>query len=247
MALENPVCLISGAAGGIGRACVERLAREGGRVVAVDRSAAGSDDLVDQLGGRSRALFVQADLTDSGEIGRTVGAAVDRFGAIDVLVNCIGVASLTRVPDVTEQEWDTIFSVNLRSVFFLSQRVLTHMVPRRSGTIITISSASAKIGGVAVGPHYSASKAGIICLTKSLALYGAPYGITANCVCPGPTETPMTDAWGDALNREFAARIPLGRYATAAEVAHAVCFLASGDARYVTGEIVDVNGGLVMD
>ncbi|TVQ20940.1 MAG: SDR family oxidoreductase [Spirochaetaceae bacterium] len=247
MAIENPVCLISGAAGGIGRACAERLAREGGRVVAVDRSATGSDDLVDQLGGRSRALFVQADLTNSAEIGRAVGAAVDRFGGIDVLVNCIGVASLTRVPDVTEQEWDTIFSVNLRSVFFLSQHVLTHMVPRRSGTIITISSASAKIGGVAVGPHYSASKAGIICLTKSLALYGAPYGITANCVCPGPTETPMTDAWGDALNREFAARIPLGRYATAAEVAHAVCFLASGDARYVTGEIVDVNGGLVMD
>ena len=98
-----------------------------------------------------------------------------------------------------------------------------------------------------MGPHYSASKAGTICLTKSLALYGAPRGVTANCVCPGPTATPLTDSWGTQLNEEFAAKIPMKRYGEPAEIAEVILFLASDSARYMTGETVDVNGGLVMD
>ncbi len=121
------------------------------------------------------------------------------------------------------------------------------MVKHKRGRIVTIASAAAIIGGVAVGAHYSASKAGIICLTKSLALYGAPYRVNMNCVCPGPTATAMTDAWGEAINTEFAQKIPFKRYGTPEQIGEVIDFLASGGARYLTGETVDVNGGLVMD
>lgn len=247
MSVVNRVCLVTGASSGIGRATAKLLADRGAAVVAVDRNDSGSDELVTRLGGAEHSLFIKADLTGSNDIGAVVTGALDRFKKIDVLVNCAGVGSLTRVPDLTLDEWDRVFDINIKSVFFLTQRVMAHMVERKAGSIICISSAAAKIGGVAVGPHYSASKAGIICLTKSLALYGAPFGITANCVCPGPTETPMTDTWGKALNEEFAAKIPLKRYGTPNEVAQTVCFLASDNAEYITGETIDVNGGLVMD
>jgi 3-oxoacyl-[acyl-carrier protein] reductase len=247
MQMNGRVCVVTGAASGIGRASAELLADRGARVTAVDLDDVEGTRIVERLGGSDRALFVKADLTNPDDIKEVAAGVLGAFEHIDVLVNCAGIGSLTGVPDVTSEEWDTVFAVNLKATFFLTQRVLSHMVERRRGTIISLSSASAKIGGIAVGPHYSASKAGIICLTKSLALYGAPYGITANCVCPGPTETPMTDVWGEKLNTEFAAKIPLKRYATASEVAETVCFLASDGAAYITGETIDVNGGLVMD
>ncbi len=247
MGVENRVCLVTGAASGIGRASAEILADRGAKIVAVDQNDGDSGQLVARLGGAARALFVKAALINPADINRVVTTGMESFGRIDVLINCVGICSLTRLPDVTAEEWDRVFAVNLRSVFFLTQRVISDMVERKSGTIICLASAAAKIGGVAVGAHYSASKAGIICLTKSLALYGAPHGVTANCVCPGPTETPMTGAWGKALNDEFAAKIPLKRYATVSEVAETVCFLASDTSEYITGETIDVNGGLVMD
>lgn len=247
MSVKNRVCLVTGAASGIGKATAEILADGGALIVALDRDDRASDEVVTRLGGNQSALFVGVDLTEPADIERAVSGAIERFAKIDVLINCAGVGSLTQVPDVTPEEWDRVFSINIKSVFFLTQRVLPHMVERRAGTVICVASAAAKLGGIAVGPHYSASKAGIICLTKSLALYGAPHGITANCVCPGPTETPLTDEWGDALNEEFAAKIPMKRYGTPAEVAEAICFLASDKATYITGETIDVNGGLVMD
>jgi NAD(P)-dependent dehydrogenase (short-subunit alcohol dehydrogenase family) len=151
------------------------------------------------------------------------------------------------VPDITPEEWDRLLAVNLRSTFFCSQQALRSMCPRGYGKIVNLASAAGKLGGVAVGAHYSASKAAIICLTKSLALYAAPYRVNVNCVCPGPTATAMTDAWGDRINSAFAERIPFKRYGTPEEVSEAICFLASDRAGYITGETMDVNGGLVMD
>lgn len=247
MTVTDRVCLVTGAASGIGLAASGALSAQGAVVAGVDLDGNSAEALVSDWGGPKRAHFVRADLTSGPDREKVVQETIERFGRIDVLVNCAGVGSLRKVPEVTPEEWDRVFDINLKSVFFLSQPVMNLMAEQGSGTIICVSSAAAKIGGVAVGPHYSASKAGIICLTKSLALYGAPHGVTANCVCPGPTETPLTDSWGTQLNREFAEKIPMKRYGNPAEIADVIVFLASDSARYMTGETVDVNGGLVMD
>ena len=247
MTVTDRVCLVTGAASGIGLATAEALCAQGAVVAGVGLDSSSAEILVADWGGPERAHFVRADLTSEPDRENVVREVTERFGRVDVLVNCAGVGSLKKVPEVTPEEWDRVFDINLKSVFFLSQQVMDVMVQQGSGTIIGVSSAAAKIGGVAVGPHYSASKAGIICLTKSLALYGAPYGVTANCVCPGPTETPLTNSWGAELNEEFAAKIPMKRYGIPAEIADVIVCLASDSARYMTGETVDVNGGLVMD
>jgi len=145
------------------------------------------------------------------------------------------------------EEWDKIMAVNLRGTFLTSREAFRIMKEKKSGKIISLASAAAKIGGLAAGAHYSASKAGIICFTKSLALQAAPFRINVNAVCPGPTCTEMTDAWGDETNKAFADRIPWKQYAQPKDIANAVVFLASDKSRYMTGEIIDVNGGLVMD
>ena len=232
------VAVITGGASGIGRKTAELLLDSGVRTVI--------GDLV-EVHGNDRLVFQKTDITKGADITALMNRAIDTFGRIDILVNCAGIASLSKIPDITPEEWDKIFAVNLKAAFFCSQAALEYMCKAKKGTIINIASAAAKLGGVAVGAHYSASKAGIICLTKSLALYGAPFGVTANCVCPGPTETPLTDTWGQALNAEFADKIPLKRYAQPEEVADVVCFLASPRSGYITGETIDVNGGLVMD
>jgi 3-oxoacyl-[acyl-carrier protein] reductase len=146
---------------------------------------------------------------------------------IDVLVTCAGISSLPSVAQISPREWGRVFAVNLKAAFFCCQEALRTMVERKRGKIITIASAAAKIGGVAVDADYSASKAGIICLTKSPALYGSPYGINVNYVYPGPTETAMTDAWGEAINTEFAKKIPFKRYGTPEEIVEVIVFLAS--------------------
>jgi NAD(P)-dependent dehydrogenase (short-subunit alcohol dehydrogenase family) len=186
-------------------------------------------------------------VSDVASIRAGLSAVLAEHGRIDVLVNAAGIDSRTSVPEITPEEWDRLLAVNLRSAFFCSQQALRSMCPRGYGKIVNLASAAGKIGGVAVGAHYSAAKAAIICLTKSLALYAAPYGVNVNCVCPGPIATAMTDAWGEKINKAFAERIPFKRYGTAEEVAEAIVFLASDRARYITGETTDVNGGLVMD
>ena len=190
---------------------------------------------------------IRASLENINEIKALFTEAVKNFTRIDILVQCAGVCYRSPVPEITPEEWDYTFAVNLKSVFFASQEALKFMCPQNYGKIIHISSASGKSGGVAVGAHYAATKAAVICLTKSLALYAAPFGVNINCICPGPIKTPMTDSWGEAVNKSFAEKIPLRRYGTPDEVAEAICFLASDRARYITGETLDVNGGLVMD
>jgi 3-oxoacyl-[acyl-carrier protein] reductase len=248
MELRNKVAIVTGAAQGLGQAIALTLAREGAKIVVGDINLEKAKEVVEEIRAQGEdAIAVKVDVSQKQNVERMVNAAISKFGQIDILVNCAGICSLSPILEIEEEEWDKILAVNLKGTFLCSQAVFREMVKRKSGKIVNISSASAKMGGIVVGAHYSASKAGIICFTKSLALSAAPYKINVNCVCPGPQKTEMTDVWGDKINTKFKNMIPWKEYGKPQDIAEAVLFLVSAKARYITGEILDVNGGLVMD
>lgn len=240
--------MVTGAAAGLGKAILLGFAQEKASVVAVDINASGLD-IIDKCleNNNLEHLEIQADISRVDEIDKAVRTVLSRFGRIDVLVNNAGICPRTDLKDITEQEWDRVFAVNLKSAFFLSQRVLPLMEKHRYGKIINIASGAGKIGGLQVGAHYSASKAGLICLTKTLARCAAPYGINVNAVCPGVIGTEMTNSIPPAEIETYKKAIPLGRIGQSQDVANVVLFLASDAASYITGEITDVNGGFIMD
>jgi NAD(P)-dependent dehydrogenase (short-subunit alcohol dehydrogenase family) len=248
MDFSGQVAIVTGGAGDIGRAVAELLGRRGARIVIGDIQQQRGAETVGLLRAQGIEVeFLKTDVTLVEDLKRLVDKTVDAHEKLDILVNCAGISSLSRVPDVSPQEWDRVLAINLRATFFASQQALRHMCERKQGRIVNIASASGKVGGVVVGPHYAASKAAVICLTKSLAQYAAPFHVLVNCVCPGPTVSALTDEWGAEVNASFIEKIPLKRYATPGEVAQAVVFLVSDAAQYITGETLDVNGGLVMD
>jgi len=244
--LAGQLAIVTGGGRGIGRAICNRLAQGGAILVVGDidldharETAAGLSD------GDHLALHLDVSSEDS--VLRLYAEVMERCGCVDILVNNAGLCRMIPILDIEVAEWDRIMAVNLRGTFMMSRQAFRIMKERRAGHIISIASAAAKIGGLAAGAHYSASKAGVICFTKSLALQAAPYHVNVNAVCPGPIATEMTDAWGEETNRGFAEKIPWKEYGRPEDVAGAVAFLASPGARYITGEILDVNGGLVMD
>jgi len=248
MELKDKVAIVTGAANGIGRSISQLFAKEGVQVALIDLDQPALDEQVHRLQNEGRRVVgIVSDVSDEQDVKNAVASTLKEFGKIDILVNCAGICKMIPILEISVADWDRTLAVNLRSVFLFSREVFRHMKTRRSGKIISIASAAGKIGGIAAGAHYSASKAGVMCFTKSLALQAAPYKINVNAVCPGPTETEMTDAWGEAENEAFAAKIPFKEYGKPEDVAQAVLFLASDQARYITGEILDVNGGLVMD
>jgi 3-oxoacyl-[acyl-carrier protein] reductase len=248
MLLRGKVALVTGAGRGIGRAIALAFAREGATVVVSDIDPASPAAVLEEVrasGGDGMAL--RADVSDEEDVKRTFAAVTGRYAALDVLVNNAGVCRNVRLMDIEREEWDRFLSVNLTSVFLCSKEALKIMMPRKRGKIVNLGSSAGKIGGVVAGAHYSAAKAGVMCLTKSLALQAAPHNIQVNAVAPGPIATKMTEDWGEELTKAFIDKIPLKRYGTPQDVAEAVLFLASDRSDFITGEIVDVNGGLVMD
>jgi NAD(P)-dependent dehydrogenase (short-subunit alcohol dehydrogenase family) len=245
--LKDSVAIATSGAHGIGRAICQALARDGASLIIGDLDLNGACSTASLLASQP-ALAVRTDVASEQSVKELYAQVMERFGRVDILVNNAGLCKMVPILDISVEEWDRIMAVNLRGTFLMSREAFRIMKEKGKGRIISIASAAAKIGGLAAGARYSASKAGVICFTKSLALQAAPFHINVNAVCPGPTKTQMTDEWGDAVNRDFAGKIPWKEYAQLEDdVAEAVAFLASEHARDITGEILDVNGGLVMD
>jgi NAD(P)-dependent dehydrogenase (short-subunit alcohol dehydrogenase family) len=258
--LDGRTVLITGAARGIGAACARRLAGEGARLVLADVDGAGAEKLATEL----RQVAVQADVTRRADVERMVAEPYQRWGRLDVLFNNAGVVRLQPLLEVTEEEWDRVMAVNLRAVFFVLQAAARRMVDQDlmpgselRGKLIQTASIASYRGGNHLMTPYSASKAGVVSLTRSAAQAFARQRITSNCVCPGAVETAMWEQidreWGaleglgqgEAWKRRIRP-IPLGRPEKPEDVAAVVAFLASSDSDYMTGQALNVDGGLVM-
>ena len=258
--LTGRTVLITGAARGIGAACARRLAADGAKLVLADLDGAGAEKLAAELG----QVAVRADVTRPEDIDRIVDEPYRRWGRLDVLFNNAGVIRVRPMLEVTSEEWDRVMGVNLRAVFFVLQAVARRMLQQDPipdselrGKLIQTASIASYRGGNHLMTPYAASKAGVVSLTRSAAQALAPHRITSNCVCPGAVETAM---W-EQIDREWGAleglgqgetwkrrirNIPLGRPERAEDVAGVVAFLAGPDSDYMTGQALNVDGGLVM-
>lgn len=258
--LGGRTVLITGAASGIGAACARRLAAEGARLLLADLDGAGAAKLARELD----QAAVQADVTRGGDIERMVDAAWDLWGRLDALFNNAGIIQGKPLLEVTREDWDRLMDVNLKAVFFVLQAVARRMIHQDPfpgsevrGKMIQTASIAAYRGGLPITTPYAASKAGVVSLTRSAAQALAPYRITSNCICPGVVRTPLwekldaewstVEGWerGEAWRRRTAG-IPLGRPETPEDVTGVVAFLVSSDSDYMTGQAINVDGGLVM-
>jgi NAD(P)-dependent dehydrogenase (short-subunit alcohol dehydrogenase family) len=241
--LEGKVALVTGAAQGIGCASCLALCREGARIAACDiqssRQTAHAINSLDR-----EVLEIACDIRDQESIVKTVAKVIDTWGRLDILVNNAGILgnSAQRFQDYSGEDWDFVLQTNLRGTFLMSQSVWPQMQKQQSGKIICMGSIAGRIGGILAGAHYSASKGGIDSFVKWAAKRGAPYGIYVNGIAPGPIETPMTvdEPYKDEM-------VPLGRLGQPEDIAEVVVFLASQASNFITGSIIDANGGIFMN
>ena len=243
--LSGRVALVTGASRGIGRAIATRLASQGAKVVAAARgdNAREAADAIVAAGGAAEPLTL--DVTESESIEAAVSGVLERHGRVDILVNNAGITSDQLMLRLKRGDWDAVLATNLTSAFTLTQAVLKPMIRQRAGRIICISSVVGQSGNAGQA-NYAASKAGLIGFAKSVALEVASRNITVNVVAPGMIETDMTRAIADQAREEWESRIPLKRLGTPDDVAAAVCFLASDEASYITGQVLAVNGGMYL-
>jgi 3-oxoacyl-[acyl-carrier protein] reductase len=244
--LQGKTALVTGASQGIGRACAVALAKAGARVGLAARNETKLNEVAAEIAtlGGAAAVFA-LDITSEESIKACAKAAVAHFGSIEILVNNAGITRDTLVLRMKRVDWDEVIQTNLTGTFLMTQALLSPMLKARWGRIINISSVVGETGQAGQA-NYAASKAGLIGLTKSLARELASRNITANAIAPGYIETAMTAVLDEKQREAMLAHIPLGRAGTDADIANAVRFLASDEAAYITGHVLDVNGGMYM-
>lgn len=241
--MAKKVALVTGASRGIGRAIAERLAEDGFFVIGTATSDNGADSISVYLGENGKGM--KLDVADSESVAEVIKTVTDEFGVPTVLVNNAGITRDNLLMRMKDEEWDDIINTNLTSVFRMSKAVLRGMMKAKTGRIINISSVVGATGNAGQA-NYAAAKAGMIGFTKSMAKEVGSRNITVNCVAPGFIDTDMTKELGDDIKNALLASIPLSRLGDAKEIAHAVSFLASEGAAYITGETMHVNGGMFM-
>jgi 3-oxoacyl-[acyl-carrier protein] reductase len=243
--LAGRIALVTGAARGIGLAIAEALTRRGASTALIDIDITKLASATQSIG--ERALAIKADVSRPDEVQRAIQRTTQHFGGLNILVNNAGICPMSDFADITEAEWDRVLAINLKGAFLCCQAALPNLRKSgRQGRIVNIASVAGQMGGVAVGAHYAASKAGLIGLSKSLARLLAADGVTVNCLAPGTAATDLIADWSEETQARLTAQIPLGRFAQPEEIAEAVCFLVSDRAAFITGATLDINGGLYL-
>ena len=246
--LSGQTALVTGASRGIGKAIALALGQAGAKVACIARNEEKLRETADAItaggtAGGGTAVVYACDVTDSAAVQKVVDAVVEDWDQLDIVVNNAGITRDTLIPRMSDEDWDDVISTNLRSVFLFTRAASLVMMRRRSGRIINISSVSGIMGNPGQS-NYSASKAGIIGLTRSVARELGSRKVTVNAICPGFIATEMTDALGPAIQDEVKKRVPAKRLGKAEEIADAVLYLASDSAAYMTGQILTLDGGL---
>jgi len=247
--LSGKSAIVTGSSYGIGRGIALLLAREGARVV-VNYSKSGDKarQVVAEIEKQgSRALAVKADVSRSDEVSRMIETCMDTFGSVDILVNNAGILPFESIEDCTDEMLERVFGVNVFGAFYCCREVVPIMKEKKRGRIVNITSIAGQRGDNTTAPCYGSSKGAMTVLTKSLARQLGPFGITVNGVAPHAIITPMMDYWDDAKRDAMKSRIPVRRLGTPRDVAVVVLFLVSDEADYITGQIINVNGGYLMD
>ena len=248
MQLNNQVAFVTGATGGIGSEICRSLAKEGANITICYHSkyeeAQSLHQEIISLG--REALLVQADVTKKEQVFSAIEATRKNLGPIDILVNNAGITLTGKLEEISEKDWDHCLAVNLKSVFFCTQAVIPEMKKRKKGSIINMTSLAAKIGGINSAACYSVSKAGVSNLTIQTAKELLSFNINVNGVAPGIIDTPLWDVYGSKIKEKCISGLIRGA-GSPIDIAEVVVFLASPKARYITGEIIDVNGGILMD
>jgi len=245
MDISNRVAIVTGSARGIGQAIAMKLAEVGATVVVNDIGEAESlESVAEEIRAMDRqSLAVIADVSSSTEVANLVDKAINTYGKVDILVNNAGITRDQLVLRMSDEDWDTVLNVDLKSAFFCTRAVLRYMLKQRWGRIISITSIVGEVGNPGQA-NYAAAKAGIIGFTRSIAKEVASRGITANAIAPGFIDTKLTQQLEEKQAQELLKRIPLGYLGSPRDVAEAVAFLASEEARYITGQVLNVDGGM---
>ena len=249
MDFTDKVVVVTGGGQGIGRAICLIFAQANAKVIIIDKNKRTAKKVRDEIKEKGfRAFAYTSDVSNTNDIKVVLNEILADYGRVDVLINNAGIVSSKSFVDSTEEDWDSITNTNLKGAFNTCIIVFPEMVAKKQGKIINIASVAGKRGGGIFGNTiYAASKAGLIGLTKGLAREGGPYGINVNAICPGPTNTSMLDGFTGEKRENFRKSIPLKKFGEPEDVANMALFLASDMARHITGEISDVDGGIMLD